>query len=91
MRMKAVSAFHSSETRTVTEGQEFEVHDQLGREFEARGLATVIEASTDTSAGAAATAPKVQKAAPPPLNKAEEAPANKAVKRAPAAKAKDEA
>lgn len=76
MRLKANDTFHSSETRTIRAGQEFEVHDQLGKDFVEAGLATVIEGSTDTAAGAAESTPAVPKE---PEAKMEEAPENKLI------------
>ena len=85
MKLKARDSFHTSGLGGVTAGQVFEVHDALGKEIVNKGLATVIEASTDTSAGADATDVATPKSLPDPgaktdqvpLNKAEPAPLNK--------------
>ena len=85
MKLKATDSFHTSGLGSVHAGQVFEAHDALGKEITKRGLATVVEPSTDTSAGAAATeiaAPKSlpdtgAKMDPVPQNKSEPAPLNK--------------
>lgn len=76
MRLKATDTFHTSTTKTIRAGQEFEVHDALGKEFAEKGLATVIEGSTDTASGAAESTPAVPKEHDA---KMEEAPENKLV------------
>jgi hypothetical protein len=81
MKMKATDTFHTSQTKTVLGGQEFEIHDALGKELEAKGLATRV-GSSKTPEPTAETAPAVEehtgeKVAPPIANKAEPAPKNK--------------
>jgi hypothetical protein len=76
MKLKANRSFHTSGIGMVHERTEFEVHDALGRELVDKGLARVIEASTDTDAGAAGSEPHA-KQEPPPLNKAALAPKTK--------------
>jgi hypothetical protein len=70
MRMKANGPFHTSETRTVKGGAEFEVHDELGKDLEARGVAIRIGDAQ----------PEI-KAEPELLNKIEPTPENKTRKR----------
>jgi hypothetical protein len=85
MKMKALDSFHTSGLGSVHAGQEFEVHDALGKEIAAKGLAVVTEESTDTSAGADSTDVATPKSLPEPeakmeplsANKMEVAPANK--------------
>jgi hypothetical protein len=88
MKLKAKDTFHVSSLGDVIHaGQEFEAHDALGKELAEKGYAEVLEASTDTSAGADSTAPATPKSVPEeelaekiePLsaNKMEPAPANK--------------
>lgn len=79
MRMKAADSFHTSGLGMIHAGQEFEVHDALGKELADKGHATPIEASTNTAAGAKATEPAAKKE-PAIINKMAEAPANKAAK-----------
>ena len=87
MKLKARDSFHASSLGGVHAGQVFEVHDALGKEIVNKGLATVVEASTDTSAGADATdvaTPKSlsdpgAKTDQAPLNKSDPAPLNKSV------------
>lgn len=76
MKLKALKSFHTSGVGMVHERTEFEVHDALGKELADKGLARVIESSTDTDAGAVESEPHV-KQDPPPLNKAEVAPKTK--------------
>ena len=81
MRMKANGPFHTSETRTVKGGAEFEVHDALGKELEQRGVATRIGSDAPTGTGAAGSAaveaqPEA-KSEPELLNKMEPAPKRK--------------
>lgn len=77
MKMKANDSFHTSGLGSVHAGQEFEVHDALGKELAAKGLATVTVESTDTSAGADSTDIATPKSLPEA--KMEEAPENKLV------------
>lgn len=77
MKLKAIDSFHTSGLGSVHAGQEFEVHDALGKEIAAKGLATVTEESTDTSAGADSTDQATPKSLPEA--KMEEAPENKLV------------
>lgn len=70
MRMKATDAFHTSATRTVQAGQEFETTDPVGRELERRGLATMVDAGGD---GTKTDQAPLNKAEPLPLNKSEPA------------------
>jgi hypothetical protein len=79
MRMKATGPFHSSETRTVKGGAEFEVHDALGKELEQRGVATRIGSDTPSETGAerVAVVGAQPKAEAELLNKMEPAPDNK--------------
>lgn len=67
MRLRANDTFHSSETRTVRAGQEFEVTAVIGLELERRGLATVVDAGGEPEA-------KMEEA---PGNKLVAAPPNK--------------
>lgn len=81
MKLKAKDSFHASGLGMVHARQEFEAHDALGRELADKGLAEILEASTDTAAGAKETEPAVPKegkADLPPLNKADFAHADKA-------------
>lgn len=76
MKMKALKSFHTSGVGTVHKGDTFEIHDDLGREHEKRGLAEVVAASTDTKAGADASEPHAKKE-PEVLNKMEATPKTK--------------
>ena len=66
MKLKATDIFHTSETRTVKLGEEFEVADALGKDLVDRGLATPVGGETEG-----------QKAEAELLNKMEPAPENK--------------
>jgi hypothetical protein len=78
MKLKANDTFHVSSLRDVIHaGQEFEVHDALGKELAAKGLATVTVESTDSSAGADSTEPAVPKSLPEAEEKMEPLSANK--------------
>lgn len=77
MKLKAKDTFHASGVGKVHARQEFEVHDALGKELVDKGHAEILEASTDTDAGAAQSEPAVPKAEPELLNKIEPAPKNK--------------
>lgn len=76
MRLKANDAFHTSQTRTVQAGQEFETTSPIGRDLVARGLATVVSEEEDEPVAAEDLVVE-EKAELPPVNKVEPAPANK--------------
>jgi len=80
MKMRAKDSFHTSGIGSVHAKQEFEVHDALGKELEARGLAVSLSASTEPAEPkpAPADAPQSEtKAELPPLNKSDAPTANK--------------
>ena len=77
MKLKAIDTFHVSSLGDIIHaGTEFEVHDALGKEIAAKGLATVTVESTDTTAGADQAEP-AEKMEPLSANKMEPAPTNK--------------
>jgi hypothetical protein len=82
MKLKATKSFHTSGVGTVHQGTEFEVHDALGKELSDKGLASVVEASTDTAAGADASEPHAKQERPL-SNKAEVVPKTKRKAEAP--------
>jgi hypothetical protein len=49
MKLKAIRSFHTSGIGMVHERTEFEAHDALGKELVDKGLASVIEASTNAT------------------------------------------
>lgn len=77
MKLRAKDTFHASGVGKVHAGQEFETHDALGQELADKGHAEILEASTDTAAGADQSTPAVPKSDLPPLAKVEPAPKNK--------------
>lgn len=90
MKLRAKDSFHTSGVGTVHAGQEFEVHDQLGREIADKGHAEILEASTDTDAGADQSEPAAPKSEPGLISaKVEPAPKNKRSKQ-PAPEPEDE-
>jgi hypothetical protein len=86
MKLKAIKSFHTSGLGMIHARTEFEAHDALGQELADKGLAEVIESSTDTVAGAADSQPHA-KQEPALINKMEPAPESKRSRR----KAKTEA
>lgn len=76
MRMRALDTFHTSTTRTIAAGAEFEIHAQMGRDLERAGLAAVVEAGADEEPVIKGEEPAV-KQEPTPDNKMIPAPANK--------------
>lgn len=65
MRMRATDTFHTSATRTVAAGAEFDIHDEMAKDLERAGLAVPVGASA--------------KAEPAPDNKMIPAPDNGAI------------
>lgn len=78
MKMRALDTFHTSTTRTVQAGAEFEIHAQMGRDLEKAGLAEVVEAGADEEPVIKDEEPVMEaKQEQPPDNKMIPAPANK--------------
>lgn len=75
MRLKAIDTFHTSQTKTVRGGAEFEVHDALGDHLISIGLATRVGQTTPIETSATGDTPvEAQpgvKAEPPLENKAQ--------------------
>lgn len=80
MKLKAIKSFHTSGLGMIHAKTEFEAHDALGKELADKGLAEIVESSTDTVAGAADSQPHA-KQEPALINKMEPAPESKRSRR----------